>query len=272
MSRATEGKRTARGPSASEMIFLGTGGARIVVFKQIRASGGIWMSLDGSQIHVDPGPGALVHVTSKRIGLDPTHLSAILLTHKHLDHSGDINVMIEAMTEGGFHRRGTVLAPKDACESDPVIFGYLRAYVEGIEILREGFQVQVGGISIRCPLRLRHPVENYSVTFQGGGKTISLIPDTRYFPELEEAQEEEDLLILYVVLLQRREIDHLCLEDAKRIIRGRRPKAAILTHFGMTMLRAKPWELAASMEQDLGQRVVAAYDHMRLDLNSPGKL
>jgi len=271
MSPPAEGEKTRKGASASEMIFLGTGGARIVVFKQIRASGGIWMSLNGSQIHIDPGPGALVHVTSKRIRLDPTHLSGILLTHKHLDHSGDINVMIEAMTEGGFHRRGKVLAPEDACDSDSVIFGYLRAYVDGIEILRQGSQIQVGGISVQCPLRLLHPVENYALTFQGGGKTISLIPDTRYFPQLEEAQEEEDLLILHVVLLQRREIDHLCLEDAKRIIQGRRPKAAILTHFGMTMLRAKPWELAASMEQELGLKVTAAYDHMRLDLNSSGK-
>lgn len=52
------------------------------------------------------------------------------------------------------------------------------------------------------------------------------------------------------------------------IIRARRPKLAVLTHFGMTMLRAKPWELAASMEQELGVRVMAAYDHMRLDLQS----
>jgi hypothetical protein len=46
---------------------------------------------------------------------------------------------------------------------------------------------------------------------------------------------------------------------------------AILTHFGMTMLRAKPWELAASIEQELGTRVLAAYDHMRLDLDSDEK-
>jgi ribonuclease BN (tRNA processing enzyme) len=115
---------------------------------------------------------------------------------------------------------------------------------------------------------MRHPVENHALTFKGGEKTITLIPDTRYFAQLENAQEKEDVLILHTVLLQRRELDHLCLEDAKRIIGARTPQLAILTHFGMTILRAKPWELAAGLEQELGVRVMAAYDHMRLDLDS----
>ncbi len=251
-----------------EIIFLGTGGARIVVFKQIRASGGIWVRLEGTVIHIDPGPGALVHLTSKRLRLDPTHLSAIVLTHKHLDHSADINVMIEAMTEGGFKRRGAVFAPRDAYESDPVIFRYVRSYADAMEILEEGSQFRIGGLSLHVPLRLRHPVENYTLTIKGGGKTITLISDTGFFTQLEMAPEKEDILILHTVLLQGRQIDHLCLEDAKRIIRARSPQLAILTHFGMTMLRAKPWELAAGLEQDLGLRVLAAYDHMRLDLDS----
>jgi len=251
-----------------EIIFLGTGGARIVVFKQIRASGGIWVRLEGTEIHIDPGPGALVHSTSKRLRLDPTHLSAIVLSHKHLDHSADINVMIEAMTEGGFQRKGAVFAPRDAYESDPVIFRYVRSYADAMEVLEEGSQFQIGGISLQAPLRLHHPVENYALTIKGGGKTITLISDTRYFAQLENAPEKEDILILHTVLLQRREIDHLCLEDAKRIIGARKPQLAVLTHFGMTILRAKPWELAAGLEQELGLRVTAAYDHMRLDLDS----
>jgi ribonuclease BN (tRNA processing enzyme) len=261
-------KKPQIGTVKSEIVFLGTGGARIVVFKQIRASGGIWLSLEGTQIHIDPGPGALVHLTSKRLRLDPTHLSAIVLSHKHLDHSADINVMIEAMTEGGLKRKGAIFAPTDAYESDPVIFRYLRSYADATEVLHEGFCFRIGRISLQVPLRLQHPVENYALTFKGGGKTITLISDTRYFAQLENAPEKESVLILYTVLLQRREIDHLCLEDAKRIIGARNPQLAVLTHFGMTMLRAKPWELAAGLEQELGLRVMGAYDHMRLDLDS----
>jgi len=33
--------------------FLGTAGARFVVMKQLRASGGIWLTLDETQIMID---------------------------------------------------------------------------------------------------------------------------------------------------------------------------------------------------------------------------
>ena len=82
--------------------FLGTAGARIVVSKQLRASGGMWYSLDGYNVLVDPGPGCLVRCISSKPKMDPMKLDAIILTHRHLDHAADVNVMIEAMTEGGF--------------------------------------------------------------------------------------------------------------------------------------------------------------------------
>jgi len=43
---------------------------------------------------------------------------------------------------------------------------------------------------------------------------------------------------------------------------------AILTHFGMTMLRAKPWEVAAALEQETAVKVIAARDGMRYELST----
>ena len=116
--------------------FLGTAGARIVVAKQVRSSGGVWLSIGGTNLLLDPGPGSLVRCWSSKPKLDPTTLDAIILSHKHLDHSGDVNAMIEAMTDGGFKKKGTVLAPEDAINSDPVVFKYVRDYVDKIEILK----------------------------------------------------------------------------------------------------------------------------------------
>ncbi len=39
----------------------------------------------------------------------------------------------------------------------------------------------------------------------------------------------------------------------------------------MNMLRAKPWERAADMEQELGIPIKAAYDRMRVDLEALDK-
>lgn len=41
---------------------------------------------------------------------------------------------------------------------------------------------------------------------------------------------------------------------------------AILTHFGMTLWRAKPWEVAAKLSEETDVNVIAARDGMRFDL------
>jgi len=61
-------------------------------------------------------------------------------------------------------------------------------------------------------------------------------------------------------------IDHLSIEDVKTIIREAKPRLTVLTHFGMTMIRAKPWMVAAELEKELGVRVIAASDGLKLDL------
>ena len=49
--------------------------------------------------------------------MQPRELDAIVLSHKHLDHSGDVNVLIEAMICRRFRPRGTVFAPADAFDA-----------------------------------------------------------------------------------------------------------------------------------------------------------
>ncbi len=251
------------------LIILGTAGARVMVAHQILASGGLWLDLSGTQILFDPGPGCLVQATKRK--LNPTKLQAIILSHRHLDHSADINVMIEAMTDGGLHRRGTVFLPSDALDDDPVVLRYLQGYPERIEILREGGRYRVGDISFTTPLRHQHAVETYGVVFETPKHSISCIVDSRYFDSLCAAY-KADLLIINVVRLEPGgPYDHLSALDAGRIIRELRPKAAIITHFGMTMWRAKPWEVAKNLSQETGVNVIAARDGMRFDLAQLGQ-
>src|SRR4030066_1089024 len=93
--------------------FLGTAGARFVVTKQLRASGGIWISLNGTNIYLDPGPGALVKCLSSKPKLEPAQLSAIILSHKHIDRSNVVNIMIDAMAEAGCDRQECVCTRTD---------------------------------------------------------------------------------------------------------------------------------------------------------------
>ncbi|RLF28146.1 MAG: hypothetical protein DRN08_02255 [Thermoplasmata archaeon] len=247
--------------------FLGTAGARFVVIKQVRASGGIWLNLDDTNVLIDPGPGALVRCISSKPKLDPMSLDAIILTHRHLDHCNDINIMIEAMTNGGFKQRGTIFTPRDAVEKDPVILEYVRKNVEKIRFLQEKECYTIGNISFSTPVKHVHGVETYGLNIYGKNISISLISDTQYFDNLESYYTGDILIINVVRLTDKPGVEHLTLKDAEKIFSINRPKLGILTHFGMTMLRAKPWEMAEKLSSKLGIKIIAAGDGMKINID-----
>ncbi len=258
--------------SSDTITFLGTGGARFMVTLQLLASGGLWMDLSGTEILVDPGPGCIVQSTKRK--LRAAKLSAIILSHRHIDHSADVNIMVEAMTQGRVRRHGRLFAPADALDVEPVIFSYLRDSLEGIEVLAEGKSYTIGNISFSTPVRHIHQVETYGMVFKTPRHTFSYIADTRYFDGLLEHYGGE-LLIMNVAFLEPRlpdhalavlPADHLAVPDAERIITALKPKLAILTHFGMNMWRAKPWQIAEKMTEKIGIKVIAARDGMKFDL------
>jgi len=248
--------------------FLGTAGARFVVSTQLRASGGIWICLNNVNILVDPGPGSLVRVLNSKPKLNPAHLNAIYVSHRHIDHCNDASIMIEAMTEGGTKKRGSLLIPYDALYQETVIFPHTMNYLPAPPIiLKEGEQYPINGINLITPLRHKHPVETYGCILTDGKIKIGYIADTAYFPELEKAY-ECDIVIMNVVLLEPRPaVQHLSLPDAELLITHLKPKVTLLTHFGMHLLRSKPWELTRALEEKTKLKVIAASDGLSFDLN-----
>ena len=259
-------------PSNDTITFLGTGGARFMIISQLLASGGLWLNLSGTEILVDPGPGCIIQTTKRKMNAE--NLQAIILSHRHLDHAADVNIMVEAMTHGGFLRHGRLFAPADALEPEPVIFSYLKSYLDGIEVLQEGKSYSVGNISFTTPIRHIHRAETYGMVFTTAEHTFAYIADTRYFDGLRKYADSE-LLIMNVVFLEPRPpasnpltpTEHLSVPDAEHIITELKPKVAILTHFGMSMWRAKPRQIAEKLSQQTGVRVLAAQDGMKFDLS-----
>ncbi|MDD5197073.1 MAG: MBL fold metallo-hydrolase [Candidatus Omnitrophota bacterium] len=246
--------------------FLGTAGARFVMIEQLRSSGGIWVCHQDTNVLIDPGPGSIVRCASSRPKLNPAKLDGIVLTHRHLDHTNDINVMIEAMTEGGFKKRGVVFCPADAFNEDSIILKHAVNFPERIEILEAGKVYKVGNFEFKTSMRHIHPVETFGLKFNLGDTAVGLLTDTRFFKGLEDFYQTDILIISVVFFEPRPGVDHLCLNDAEEIIRSCKPKRTILTHFGMTMLKARPHIQAESLTKRLGVKVEAAYDGMCLNL------
>ena len=282
--------------------FLGTAGARFVMLKQLRFSAGMWLTWEDTNIFIDPGPGALLRCAKSKPKLDPATLDAIILTHCHLDHSSDTNVMIEAMTQGGFKKRGTVFAPEDALR-DGIILKYLREFPEHIQMLKEGGRYTIGDAAFSTPVAHTHQVETYGLNFADRAPAypvdkaaaypvdkaaaypvdkataypvdkataypadkaqplLSLITDTQYFAGLEDNYPGKNLVINVVRSQQKEGLKHLSIADVERILSRSPAETAVLTHFGMTMLKADPRKVAASLEEKFHKKVIAAYDGM----------
>ena len=250
--------------SAETITFLGTAGARFMVSQQLAASGGIWLSLNGTEILVDPGPGSIVQSTKRKLKAEK--LSAIIVSHRHLDHAADVNIMVEAMTNGGFNRHGWLFAPSDALEPESIIYSYLKQYIEGITMLEEGKHYEVGNVSFTTPVRHKHPVETYGMVFRTPRHTFAYVADTSPFDKLHQSYASELLIINMVLTEPRPPIDHLSIPDVEYMIKEIKPKVAILSHFGMHVWQAKPWTIAEKLSQQTGVRVIAARDGMKFDL------
>jgi ribonuclease BN (tRNA processing enzyme) len=246
------------------ITFLGTAGARFMVSRQLAASGGIWLNLGGTQLLLDPAPGTIVQANKRKC--DPEQLSGIILSHRHLDHSGDLNVMVEAMTGGGFKRRGFLYAPKDALGDEPVIFSYLKKFIEGVIVLEAGKSYTIGDVTFSTPVRHKHPVETYGIVFQTPRHRFAYIADTLYFDELSRYYKADLIIINMVFTRPLPPVEHLNIADAARIITEIKPKAAILTHFGMHVWQEGPGKIAEELTQKTGVKVIAAQDGLKYDL------
>jgi len=221
---------------------------------------------------LDPGPGTLARCAACRPKIDVARLEAVIVSHAHLDHSNDASVLVDAITEGGARKRGVVFAPAQCLEGpEAILFRYLRDFPQQVKALKARSEYELDGLSFCTSERHRHGVETYGIRFHRPAGDVAFVVDTGYFETLAASYKGSAVAVINVVLHkqdQSGKIPHLSLPEAERLIGEIGPRKAVLTHFGMTMIKARPWELAQDISQRLGIEVVAASDGMTLELDS----
>jgi ribonuclease BN (tRNA processing enzyme) len=113
-------------------------------------------------------------------------------------------------------------------------------------------------------------VETYGLVMRLPDATLGIVADTRWFEELPAAYEDCDVLVINTVLLEPiglPSILHLSVPDAEALIAAVRPRVALLTHFGRSILNAGPEQVAAGMSARTGIPVHAAQDGQRFLLS-----
>ena len=221
-------------------------------------------------MHLDPGPGALVY--SLGLGLDQTKLGAVLISHCHLDHYGDAEVMIEAMTRGGTKKGGVLIAPRSVLfgsgDYEASISNYHRGIVEEIHEAEVGKVYDVRGVKVSPTKALHGDPDTVGFRFQFSRiGDVGYTSDTAYFDGISDYYKGVSLLILCV--LRPRGLPwkgHLSTDEAATIISEVRPKVAVLTHFGMRMVYAGPSKEANFIEEETGVKTFAAFDGMAMDV------
>jgi len=249
----------------SEIIFLGTAGARYVVAKQLRASAGTIINIENSYLLLDPGPGTLVHLAKRKILVEK--ISTIIVSHHHLDHSADLNVIVDAVTEGGFKKRGTLFLTESALKEN-ILLPYLKNYLKKIEILKPHTVYEENPFKFKTTCLFKHTAENYGLLFYfPERKVVGFITDTAYFEELAKEFAEANILVINTVRYTPKEgVLHLSIPDVKKLLTKVKPEEVILTHFGMTMIRANPFKVAQELSKELGLKIRACYDGMSLKI------
>ena len=254
----------------AQLIFLGTAGSTSVVSRQLRSSGGIVFKVDDLQFHIDPGPGSLSK--AKEYGVNVHHTTAILVSHNHMNHCNDLNVLIEAMTHGGLEHHGVVMASKSVLEnsdkSHPFLTKYHQNLAEKIIALEKNHKI---GVELTQIITL--PAEHTDPSAVGfkifsPKLTLGYTGDTTLTSSMIEGLSGTDVLILNVPYPEDKGKDlNLDTEAAIKIISQVRPKLAILTHFGLDMLKADPLNEARKVQRITGVHTVAARDGLSIILD-----
>ena len=83
----------------------------------------------------------------------------MLVSHSHLNHSNDVNAVIDSMTYSGLDKKGVLIANKTVIngseEHKPPLNPYYRDFLERFIVLEEGQRVGINEIEILA-LKTKH--------------------------------------------------------------------------------------------------------------------
>jgi len=249
-----------------EIVFLGTGGGRFATITQKRRTAGIRIIGESVNLHLDPGPGALVHSIAN--GLDPQKINAVFVSHCHPDHYTDAEVLVEAMTHGMTRKHGVLAAAKSVLNGsatcEPSISKYHQQMPERRIEATPGMRFQVNDLGVSVT-EARH-TDPDAVGFRFGTHDFgdfAYTSDSEYFAEISNNYRGVRLLFLCVMRPSGKPWKgHMTTDDAVSIIEQVRPEQAILTHLGLQMIFHGPAKEAKLIEDKTGVQTAAATDGM----------
>jgi phosphoribosyl 1,2-cyclic phosphodiesterase len=199
-------------------------------------------------------------------------INAIIVTHRHIDHSSDVNALAEGMTLMAREPRGFILLTRDCVENgDDVLMRYLRGRIKSIAFHEDGARTYpADDLTVESVAHSHHGVQCYGLIFRKNGlPSWGVISDTAPMPHFAERYAGCELLVINMTLMYpRARLDHMALTDVKSLLEFLRPKIAVVTHMGNELLD-RGGEYISERLSSKRTKVIAAVDGMTLGLEAP---
>lgn len=196
------------------------------------ACSGFLLDCEETKVVLDFGNGVLSRLQQY---IDIEEISAIILSHLHSDHMGDMMILRYAadikLMKGQMEKPIKVYAPAEPIEE----FERLK-YKEALEVIEinPAEKLVIGDLQISFR-EMIHGYKNYAVCIENNSKKFVYSGDTCINDELAKFASNADLFVCEAGLLERDEkllrVMHLTAREAAQIARDAGVKRLLLTHF-----------------------------------------
>lgn len=196
------------------------------------ACSGFLLDCEETKVVLDFGNGVLSRLQQY---IDIEEISAIILSHLHSDHMGDMMILRYAadikLMKGQMEKPIKVYAPAEPIEE----FERLK-YKEALEVIEinPAERLVIGELQISFR-EMIHGYKNYAVCIENNSKKFVYSGDTCVNDELAKFASNADLFVCEAGLLERDEkllrVMHLTAREAAQIARDAGVKRLLLTHF-----------------------------------------
>ncbi|MCX8163588.1 MAG: MBL fold metallo-hydrolase [Candidatus Micrarchaeota archaeon] len=264
-----------------KIIFLGSGGGRFNLIKQLRSNGGFLIKTSNLFISVDPGPGALTQFN--KLGLDPTKLDGLIITHNHIDHYLEAPLLIEAMTDYARKEKGFLIGSSSVVEGkesptssyDPILSSYHLSKIKQkivlypnqkriIELKEKNLSFEIQGVPTK-----HEDQSGVGFVLNLDKYKLAYTSDTEFLEEQIKFFKEVDVLIANCLKQQKDKVPgHLSADSLIELLVQAKPKVCIITHLGLRLILEGPAKVAGEIQKQSNVKTLAAADSYFYDLKT----